>query len=104
MRLVIFPILETFKNSFQINYKTQNVAAELEKCCKGEVTCYFDNVGGETSENVIANMAKDAHIVLCGQISSYNDDPKNYPNKLPDAITKVILSNYRNNVNFEKPR
>ena len=54
------------------------------------MTCYFDNVGGKTSESVIANMAKDAHIVLCGQISSYNDDPKNYPNKLPDAITKVI--------------
>jgi len=76
-----------------INYKTQNVAAELKKACAGEVTCYFDNVGGATSEAVIAQMGKNAHIVLCGQISSYNDDPKNYPNKLSDVTAAHIDAN-----------
>ena len=64
---------------------------ELVKICGGEVTCYFDNVGGKTSELVIENMEQNANIVLCGQISSYNNRDIPYPNPLPEHLNKVTL-------------
>lgn len=35
---------------------------------------YFDNVGGTTLDHVLANMASDATIVICGQIAQYSPD------------------------------
>merc|ERR1712227_289610 len=76
-----------------INYKIESIKEKLAEYCENEVTCYFDNVGGETSELVIANMRPDSNIVLCGQISSYNDRSIPYPNPLSDAIQKHVTEN-----------
>jgi len=76
-----------------INYKTENVEEALLKYCKNEVTCYFDNVGGQTAEWVISNMAPNSNIVLCGQISSYNDKSIPYPNPLSEPIAEHVTNN-----------
>ncbi len=55
-----------------VNYKTQNVAAELAKACPLGVNVYFDNVGGDVTDAVMENLADFARIVVCGQISQYN--------------------------------
>ncbi len=55
-----------------MNYKTQNVAAELAKACPLGVNVYFDNVGGDVTDAVMENLADFARIVVCGQISQYN--------------------------------
>ena len=55
-----------------LNYKTQNVAAELAKACPLGVNIYFDNVGGHVTDAVMENLADFARIVVCGQISQYN--------------------------------
>lgn len=34
---------------------------------------YFDNVGGETSDRVLRRLALRARVVICGQISQYNN-------------------------------
>ena len=44
---------------------------------------YFDNVGGEILDHVLAKLARNARIVICGAISQYNNmqaiqGPKNY--------------------------
>jgi NADPH:quinone reductase len=55
------------------NYHTEkNLKAAIARACPEGVDVYFDNVGGEISDAVIANINKSARIVLCGQISLYN--------------------------------
>jgi len=73
-----------------INYKTSDIDQKLTEICCGEVNCYFDNVGGQTSEAVIKNMKANSNIVLCGQISSYNKKEIPYPNPLPQHLENKV--------------
>jgi NADPH-dependent curcumin reductase CurA len=57
-----------------INYKiSKSIRKDLAKICPEGVNAYFDNVGGEITEGVAANLAFHARIALCGQISQYNN-------------------------------
>ncbi len=63
-----------FKFDDAINYKTsKNLTAAIKEACTGGVDIYFDNVGGEISDAVMANINKQARIVICGAISLYNE-------------------------------
>jgi hypothetical protein len=66
-----------------IDYKTGNVREGLKEHCPKGVNVYFDNVGGEILDHVLAKLARGARIVICGAISQYNNmqamqGPKNY--------------------------
>ncbi len=64
---------EEFHFDEAINYnKTNDMREAIKKACPEAVDIYFDNVGGEISDAVIANINFFARIVLCGQISLYN--------------------------------
>jgi NADPH-dependent curcumin reductase CurA len=68
-----------------INYRTEDVAARLAETCPNGIDVYFDNVGGETLDAVLGQIAMGARVVLCGGTSQYNNDldwygPKNYFN------------------------
>jgi hypothetical protein len=86
-------MVDTFGFKEVINYKTTTdlMAAIVGTCPKG-VDIYFDNVGGEISDTVIANLNNKARIVLCGQIALYNttDIPMG-PRLQPSLLTKSIL-------------
>lgn len=55
-----------------INYKTADVRKELRAAAPDGVDCYFDNVGGELSSQIIHQMRDYGRIAVCGSISSYN--------------------------------
>lgn len=63
-----------FKFDDAINYKTTtDMTAAIAAACPSGVDIYFDNVGGEISDAVLANINKHARIALCGAISLYNE-------------------------------
>jgi NADPH-dependent curcumin reductase CurA len=56
-----------------INYRTAyDFKKKLREACPDGVDIYFDNVGGEISDDVLSLINNNARIVLCGQISFYN--------------------------------
>jgi NADPH-dependent curcumin reductase CurA len=66
-----------------IDYKGGSVREGLKTHCPKGVDIYFDNVGGEILDQVLAKLAPKARIVICGAISQYNNTtpmqgPKNY--------------------------
>jgi NADPH:quinone reductase len=57
-----------------INYKTTpDMKEAIKNACPDGVDIYFDNVGGEISDAVLANINKYARIPICGAISLYNE-------------------------------
>jgi NADPH-dependent curcumin reductase len=70
-----------------IDYKNPKAAnplrAGLKQHCPEGVDIYFDNVGGDMLDTLLAVIRRKARIVICGAISQYNNTtavqgPKNY--------------------------
>ncbi|MDN5895529.1 MAG: NADP-dependent oxidoreductase [Nocardioides sp.] len=57
-----------------IDYKSESVHKRLRALAPDGIDVYFDNVGGEILDAALANLRRGARIVLCGAISSYNDE------------------------------
>ena len=63
--------------------KWDAVREGLKQHCPAGVDIYFDNVGGDILDQVLARINRRARIVICGAISQYNNTtpvqgPKNY--------------------------
>ncbi|XP_013871973.1 prostaglandin reductase 2 [Austrofundulus limnaeus] len=84
-------LVEDVGFSAAINYRREDVSAQLQDSCPEGIDVYFDNVGGAVSDAVIAQMNKDGHVILCGQISQYNKDVP-YPPPLSDETQKILQS------------
>ena len=66
-----------------INYKTEDLRSKIATLCPRGIDVYFDNVGGETSDVVMNNLADFARAIICGQISQYNlADPEMGPRNI----------------------
>ncbi|WP_428264348.1 NADP-dependent oxidoreductase [Haliangium sp.] len=66
-----------------IDYKNQDVVEGLKQHCPDRIDVYFDNVGGDILDAVLARLALKARVVVCGAISQYNNTgpirgPSNY--------------------------
>lgn len=66
-----------------IDYKNSDVRKGLKEHCPNGVDIYFDNVGGEILDMVLAKINRKARIIICGAISQYNNTtpvkgPANY--------------------------
>ncbi|WP_152222421.1 NADP-dependent oxidoreductase [Pseudomonas sp. SCB32] len=66
-----------------IDYKAEDIHAGLKRECPKGVNVFFDNVGGDILDAVLARLAPRARVVICGAISQYNNKeavrgPANY--------------------------
>lgn len=85
-----------------INYQTEkDMKAAIARTCPDGVDVYYDNVGGEISDAVFSHINKFARIILCGQISMYNNTEMPVgPRPQPLMVKKsalmqgFIVSNY----------
>jgi NADPH:quinone reductase len=84
---------EVLKVDEVINYRTEkNMEAAIARACPDGVDVYYDNVGGEISDAVFANINKFARIILCGQISGYNNTEIPVgPRPQPQMVKKSAL-------------
>ena len=83
-----------------VNYKAADVPAELKRLFPKGIDVFFDNVGGAILDMALARIADRGRVVLCGAISSYNDEhrppgPANYLNLIQrQATMQGFLSLY----------
>lgn len=61
-----------------IDYKNDNIDEQLEKYFPDGIDVFFDNVGGELLDIVLGRIRRRARIAVCGRISEYLLDPKDY--------------------------
>lgn len=84
-------VVEEFGFDACVDYKAGDLTAALKQACPGGINVYFDNVGGDILNAVLANLAHRARVVMCGIISSYlsgeHPGPSNYVNLLATAST-----------------
>ncbi|HHX47561.1 MAG TPA: NADP-dependent oxidoreductase [Brevibacterium sp.] len=57
-----------------IDYKNDNVLRRLREVAPKGIDVFFDNVGGEILDAALANLRRGARVVICGAISTYNDE------------------------------
>jgi NADPH-dependent curcumin reductase len=86
-----------------IDYKSEDVTKALQKHCPNAIDIYFDNVGGDILEAVLAQLARGARIVICGAISQYNNTgpikgPSNYLSLLVNraSMKGMLVTDYAN--------
>jgi len=85
-----------------INYKTTtDMKAAIGAAAPDGVDVYFDNVGGEISDAVLAHVNQFARVPICGAISSYNDTEVSMGPRVQSILVKTstlmqgfIVSNY----------
>lgn len=59
-----------------IDYRAVDIGEAIAEKCPQGVDLFFDNVGGPTLDAVLANMAWNCRIVVCGAMSQYDlEDP-----------------------------
>jgi len=88
-----------------IDYKTESIRERLGALCPDGVDVFFDNVGGEALDAVLALLRKRGRIALCGAISQYSDDePPPGPRNLTNLIIRsgrmegFLLSDFRDRI------
>jgi len=63
-----------------IDYKTENIRQRVKELAgPNGFDIYFDNVGGESLEAALDNLALRARVVLCGAIAEYNSTSSSGP-------------------------
>jgi len=88
-------LIKSYGFDAAVNYKTTTdiKSAVKSACPKGTVDVYFDNVGGTISDAILDTMGNFGRIVVCGQISVYNeDDPNSGALQGPRHWHKLIYS------------
>jgi NADPH-dependent curcumin reductase CurA len=79
-----------------IDYKRDDVRARLRELAPDGVDVFFDNVGGEVLEAVLARLARGARVVLSGSISQYNatEAPRGPANYMQLLVSRASMTGF----------
>lgn len=69
-------VVERYGFDACLDYRAPDLGRRLHEACPGGVDLYFDNVGGEILDTVLAQIAMRGRVVLCGAISQYNQSER----------------------------
>jgi len=75
-----------------VDYKAGNLFGDLKAACPAGIDVYFENVGGEILDAVLAQMNVFGRIAVCGLISSYNATE---PSSGPKNLRAVLVNRLR---------
>ena len=79
----------TLKVDHTLDYKHDDLYQKLAEYCPQGIDVYFDNVGGETLDAALKNLALGARVIICGLISTeYHDPPLPGPRHYYNLIYK----------------
>ena len=67
--------LENFGYDAAINYKTADIAAEINAAAPGGVNVYYDNTGGVILDTILRRMSIGGRIVQCGTAANQTWSP-----------------------------
>ncbi|THH36704.1 NADP-dependent oxidoreductase [Aliishimia ponticola] len=74
-----------------VDYREAGLFKALRSECPNGVDVYFDNVGGDVLEAVLALMNERGRVACCGAISQYNTTNPSGPRNLPGAVVMKRL-------------
>jgi NADPH-dependent curcumin reductase len=79
-----------------IDYKGEDVRAQLREHAPGGVDVFFDNVGGEVLEHVLSRLARGARVVLSGAVSQYNatEAPRGPANYMQLLVARASMTGF----------
>ncbi len=76
-----------------IDYKASgSIEEKIRSSCPAGIDIYFDNVGGEILDGALNCLADGARVVMCGAISTYNDET---PTTGPSNLWQLLVHNAR---------
>ncbi|KAJ3065177.1 hypothetical protein HDU99_004250, partial [Rhizoclosmatium hyalinum] len=76
------------------NYNTSNIKDKLVELCPNGIDIYFENVGGETLDAVLAVMNNHGRIPVCGMISQYNGAGDGIHNLMQIIGKRILLQGF----------
>lgn len=78
-----------------INYKSEDLAGQLETLTPNGVDIYYENTGGAIQPHVFARMNAHGRVVVCGMIADYGKaEPTPGPNWIPIIKKRLTLQGF----------
>jgi NADPH-dependent curcumin reductase CurA len=79
-----------------IDYKAGDLRSQLKASAPNGVDVFFDNVGGEVLEHVLARLARGARVVICGAVSQYNatEAPRGPSNYMQLLVARASMTGF----------
>lgn len=79
-------LTEEFRYDAAFNYKTVTNVKDAIFSVSDGIDCYFDNVGGQLSLQIMGCMKENGRVAVCGSLSSYGNPTKTNMIALPPSI------------------
>ncbi|QDW84014.1 NADP-dependent oxidoreductase [Staphylococcus pasteuri] len=71
-----------------IDYKDNQFSSNLEQALPDGVDVYYENVGGQISDEVLKHLNRHARIPVCGSISAYNHPEEDIGPRIQGTLVK----------------